>query len=62
MNDEELVPQSGTPAASQGAEESAIEKLEALRVRGILWQLARDGQIIDLRCEMNAPVLLLPGP
>lgn len=23
-----------------------------LGVRGILWQLARDGQIVDLRCEM----------
>jgi dipeptidase E len=28
------------------------EKLEALGVRGILWQLARDGQLIDVRCEM----------
>ena len=30
----------------------APEKLEALGVRGILRQLARDGQIIDVRCEM----------
>jgi len=29
-----------------------LEKLERLGVRGILWQLARDGQIIDVRCEM----------
>ena len=29
-----------------------LEKLEAWGVRGILWQLARDGQLIDLRCEM----------
>jgi hypothetical protein len=29
-----------------------LAKLEALQVRGILWQLARDGQIIDVRCEM----------
>jgi len=29
-----------------------VEKLDALGVRGILWQLARDGQIIDVRCEM----------
>ena len=33
--------------------ETAVEKLEALGVgRGILWQLARDGQIVDVRCEM----------
>ena len=33
-------------------DETPLEKLEALGVRGILWQLARDGQIIDVRCEM----------
>jgi hypothetical protein len=27
--------------------ETPLEKLEALKVRGILWQLAKDGQIID---------------
>ena len=32
--------------------ETALEKFEALEVREILWQLARDGQIIDVRCEM----------
>jgi hypothetical protein len=32
--------------------QTAVEKLEALRVRGILWQLARDGQLTDVRCEM----------
>lgn len=33
--------------------ETAVEKLEALGVhRGILWQLARDGQLLDVRCEM----------
>jgi hypothetical protein len=31
---------------------SAVAKLEALGVRGILGQLARDGQIVDVRCEM----------
>jgi hypothetical protein len=31
---------------------SAVEQLEELGVHGILWQLARDGQIVDLRCEM----------
>jgi hypothetical protein len=30
----------------------AVEKLEALGVRGILMRLARDGQIVDVRCEM----------
>jgi hypothetical protein len=38
--------------APDGAEETAIEKLESLGVRGILWQLARDGQLIDVQCEM----------
>jgi hypothetical protein len=52
MNDEEQVPQAGTPAAPVNAGETPVEKLEALRVRGILWQLARDGQIIDVRSEM----------
>ena len=52
MNDEEQVPQAGTPAAPADAGETPVEKLEALGVRGILWQLARDGQIIDVRCEM----------
>ena len=33
-------------------EQTAVEKLEALGVRGILLQLARDGQIVDVRCEM----------
>jgi hypothetical protein len=52
MNDEHQVPQAGTPAAPADAGETPVEKLEALGVRGILWQLARDGQIIDVRCEM----------
>jgi len=34
------------------SEETAVEKFAALGVRGILWQLARDGQIVDVRCEM----------
>lgn len=29
-----------------------IEKLESLGARGILRQLARDGQLADVRCEM----------
>lgn len=34
------------------SETSAVETLQALGVRGILLQLAHDGQIIDIRCEM----------
>jgi hypothetical protein len=30
----------------------SVEKLKALGVRGILRQLALDGQLVDLRCEM----------
>src|SRR3954454_12658132 len=52
MNDEEQVPKAGIPAAPADAGATALEKLEALGVRGILWQLARDGQLIDVRCEM----------
>jgi hypothetical protein len=52
MNDEAQVPQARIPAPSADAEGTPVEKLEALGVRGILWQLARDGQIIDVRCEM----------
>jgi len=52
INDEEQVPQARTPAAPADAGETPVEKLDALGVRGILWQLARDGQIIDVRCEM----------
>jgi len=51
MDEIEQVPQAGTPAAPADAG-TPVEKLEALGVRGILWQLARDGQIIDVRCEM----------
>jgi hypothetical protein len=50
MNDDELVPQARTPAAD--AEKTPVERLEDLGVRGILWQLARDGQLIHVRCEM----------
>ena len=52
MNAEEQVPQAGTPAAAADTEKTPVERLEDLGVRGILWQLARDGQIIDVRCEM----------
>ena len=52
MEDEEQVPRARTSRATADAGETLVEKLEALGVRGILWQLARDRQIIDLRCEM----------
>jgi hypothetical protein len=52
VNEEEHVPQARTPAASADAGETPVAKLKALGVRGILWPLARDGQIIDERCEM----------
>src|SRR3954452_933527 len=51
MNDEKQRPQAETSAAAD-AEKTPVERLEALGVRGILRQLARDGQIIDVRCEM----------
>lgn len=51
MNDEEQVPQA-SQAGLADAGESPVEKLKHLEVRGILLQLARDGQIIDVRCEM----------
>src|SRR5439155_21352532 len=53
MNEEEQVPEARTPGAAADAEETPVEKLESLGVRrGILRRLARDGQIIDVRCEM----------
>jgi hypothetical protein len=52
MEHEEQVSQAGIPAAPAAAGASAVGKLEDLGVRGILRQLARDGQIVDVRCEM----------
>jgi hypothetical protein len=52
MNQEEQVPQARTPAEPAAAGKTPLEQLEAWGVRGILWQLARDGQLVDLRCEM----------
>jgi hypothetical protein len=49
---DETAAQAGIPAAPAAAGASAVEKLEALGVRGILRQLAQDGQIVDVRCEM----------
>jgi hypothetical protein len=52
MDHEEQVFQTGIPAAAAAAGSSSVEKLEALGVRGILRQAARDGQLVDVRCEM----------
>jgi hypothetical protein len=52
MNDEEQVPHARPPAAPADAGQTPVEKLKALGVRGILMQLARDGQLVDVRCEM----------
>jgi hypothetical protein len=50
MNNKE---QARIPAATTDAGQTPVEKLEALGVvGGILWRLARDGQLIDVRCEM----------
>ena len=51
MPDEERVLSAGKPARAEDGE-TPLEKLERLEVRGILWQLARHNQIIDVRCEM----------
>ncbi|MDX6534741.1 MAG: hypothetical protein QOF68_2485 [Gaiellales bacterium] len=52
MDHEEHVSQAEVPPAPATAGASAVEQLEALGVRGILRQLAQDGQIVDVRCEM----------
>jgi hypothetical protein len=52
LGDEAEVSQSRALAASAETGSAPVEQLEALGVRGILWQLARDGQITDVRCEM----------
>jgi hypothetical protein len=45
------MPDGKTPAPADGGE-TPVEQLERLGVRGILMQLARDGQLNDVRCEM----------
>jgi hypothetical protein len=52
MHHEEQVSQAGVPASPAPAGSSVVEELERLGVHGILRQLAKDGQIVDLRCEM----------
>jgi hypothetical protein len=45
-------PDAGSRAQPPAAGASAVATLKALGVQGILGQLARDGQIVDVRCEM----------
>src|ERR1051326_5638743 len=52
MNDEKQVPRARTAASAGAARKTPAERLECLGVRGILRQLALDGQLIDVRCEM----------
>ena len=40
------------PARQAEAAAAAVQKLQEFGVRGVLLQMARDGQIIDVRCEM----------
>jgi hypothetical protein len=49
---EEPISLARTPAAPADAGKTPLEQLEAWGVRGILWQLARDEQLVELRCEM----------
>jgi hypothetical protein len=52
MDHEQQASQAGIPEGPASAGASVVEELERLGVRGILRQLAKDGQIIDMRCEM----------
>lgn len=52
MDYEEQASQAGIPVAAATAGASAVEQLDDLGVRGILRQLAKNGQLIDVRCEM----------
>jgi recombinase len=52
MDHKEQISQAAIPAAPAAAGAAVVEQLEKLGVRGILRQLAQDGQILDVRCEM----------
>jgi hypothetical protein len=52
MNERTQIAEPRTPAAQGDAVANAVQRLADLEVRGILMQLARDGQLIDVRCEM----------
>ena len=51
-NHDEQSDQAEESSATAAAGATAVEKLQAWGIRGILLQLARDGQIVDVRCEM----------
>jgi hypothetical protein len=52
MDQEEQLSEAGIPAVAAVAGGSVVDRLAALGVRGVLRQLARDGQLVDVRCEM----------
>ena len=52
MDHEEQVSGAGPLEASGPVKQTAVERLNALGVKGILRQLAEHGQLIDVRCEM----------
>jgi hypothetical protein len=52
VDDETRAHEARNPAAPAAGGASAVAKLDALGVRGILRQLAKDGQLLDVRCEM----------
>ena len=45
-----MTPEKGSPEASMG--DTAADQLRALGTRGVLVQMAKRGQLIELRCEM----------
>ena len=53
MTDAEHVSQARARAAPADPGETPLARLESLGVRGILWRLAGDGQLVDVRCEMR---------
>ena len=52
MDQEEQLSEAGIPAVAAVAGGSVVDRLAALGVRGVLRQLALDGQLVDVRCEM----------
>ena len=52
MEHEEHGIEPAAPITGPVGEARVVEQLDGLGVRGILRQLARDGQIVEVRCEM----------
>lgn len=52
MDPEVRAPRPNSARAPAAGRPPAVQRLEKLRVRGILRQLAANGQILDVRCEM----------